>query len=124
MAYRVILAFLRGLVLCFFRRVEVSGIEHLPKTGGGIVVSWHPNGMIDPGLVLTHFPRQIVFGARHGIFKWPLLGTLMRQIGTVPIYRAVDLPNLSKAERAVQNAKSLDALAAAVSDSTGFVRSR
>ena len=110
-AYRWILAFLRLLVRCFFRRVEVSGLEHVPRVGGGIVVSWHPNGLIDPGLVLTSFSRQIVFGARHGIFKWPLLGWLMRSIGTVPIYRAADLPSMSNAARATANSKSLDALA-------------
>ncbi len=113
-AYRWILAFLRLLVRCFFRRVEVAGIEHVPREGGGIVVSWHPNGLIDPGLILTQFPRRIVFGARHGVFRYPLLGGLMRSIGTVPIYRAADLPGLSPAERAAQNARSLSALAAEI----------
>jgi glycerol-3-phosphate O-acyltransferase/dihydroxyacetone phosphate acyltransferase len=110
-AYRAIISFLRLLVRAFFRRVVVSGVEHIPKERGGIVVSWHPNGLIDPGLLLTQLPRQVVFGARHGVFRYPVLGTLMRQIGTVPIFRASDLPDLPKEERAAQNAKSLDALA-------------
>ena len=109
--YRTIIRALQLLVRCFFRRVIVTGLEHIPERGGGILVSWHPNGLIDPGLLLTKFPRQVVFGARHGIFKWPLLGTLMRKIGTVPIYRAQDLPDLSKEERKKANQKSLEALA-------------
>jgi glycerol-3-phosphate O-acyltransferase / dihydroxyacetone phosphate acyltransferase len=113
-SYRWLLALLRLLVRAFFRRVHVSGHEHVPADGGGIVVSWHPNGLIDPGLVLTQFPRQVVFGARHGLFKYPLLGQLLRAIGTVPIYRAVDLPGLDAAARAEQNQRSLDALAAEI----------
>jgi 1-acyl-sn-glycerol-3-phosphate acyltransferase len=110
-AYRAILAILRLIVRAFFRRVTVTGLADVPPKGGGIVVSWHPNGLIDPGLVLTTFPRQVVFGARHGIFKWPLLGWLMREIGTVPIYRATDLPDADPATRAAANQKSLAALA-------------
>ncbi len=113
-SYRFVIAFLRLMVRVFFRRVIVIGKQHVPESGGGIVVSWHPNGLIDPGLVLTQFPRKIVFGARHGIFRYPLLGTLMRKIGTVPIYRAADLPNLDKAARAKANSRSLEALASEI----------
>ncbi len=113
-AYRIILALLRFMVRVFFRRVTVSGIEKVPRDGGGIVVTWHPNGLIDPGLILTKFPRRVVFGARHGVFKWPVLGSLMRQIGTVPIYRASDLPELDAAARSEANKKSLSALAAEI----------
>ncbi len=115
-AYRWIVAFLRLLVRCFFRRVEVVGLENVPAAGGGIVVSWHPNGLVDPALILTSFPRQVVFGARHGVFRIPVLGTIVKNIGTVPILRAMDLPNMTPAERVAANAKSLDALAARIAD--------
>ncbi len=95
----------------FFRRVEVIGLEHLPADGGGILVSWHPNGMVDPGLIITHFPMQVVFGARHGLFRVPGLGLLMRLIGTVPVYRAVDQGVVDPEVRREANLRSLDALA-------------
>lgn len=82
----------RLLLRAFFRRIEVSGSENVPKTGGGIVIAWHPNGLVDPALILASFPRRIVFGARHGLFRVPGLGALMRSLGTVPIYRAEDNP--------------------------------
>ena len=113
-AYRVAIKVLRLLVRLFFRRVEVTGLDNVPASGGGIVVSWHPNGLIDPGLILTQFPRRVVFGARHGLFRWPLLGSLMRAIGTVPIYRATDSAKGSGPDRRSQNRQSLDALAGEV----------
>jgi 1-acyl-sn-glycerol-3-phosphate acyltransferase len=110
-AYEAIVGFCRFVIRRWFRRVEVSGLEHLPADGGGILVSWHPNGMVDPGLIFTHFPRRVVFGARHGLFKFPVLGWMMKAVGTVPIFRAVDMKKLPPEERRQANARSLDALA-------------
>jgi glycerol-3-phosphate O-acyltransferase / dihydroxyacetone phosphate acyltransferase len=109
-SYRAVVWLLRIVVRIYFRRVEVSGAEHLPASGGGLVVSWHPNGLIDPGLIITHLPRRVAFGARHGLFRTPLLGALMRAVGAVPIHRAVDL-GASAAERRAANQHSLAALA-------------
>jgi glycerol-3-phosphate O-acyltransferase / dihydroxyacetone phosphate acyltransferase len=111
--YAILQAFLRLLVRCFFREVHVVGAENLPLDRGGVLVSWHPNGLVDPGLILTSFPRPVVFGARHGLFMWPLLGSLLRALGTVPIYRREDQHGR---DRATDNAKSLDALASRVAD--------
>jgi glycerol-3-phosphate O-acyltransferase/dihydroxyacetone phosphate acyltransferase len=71
---------------------------------------------MDPGLILTSFPRQIAFGARHGLFEWPLLGTLMRALGTVPIYRRQDLDPADETARRQANRMSLDALAARINE--------
>jgi 1-acyl-sn-glycerol-3-phosphate acyltransferase len=106
----------RFLVGLFFRRVEVSGVEHVPETGGGILIAWHPNGLVDPALIISCFPRRVVFGARHGLFKWPVIGRLMRALGTVPIFRASDLKDADDETRRKANRKSLDAMAQAVCD--------
>lgn len=106
----------RFLVGLFFRRVEVSGVENVPAKGGGILIAWHPNGLVDPALMISTFPRRVVFGARHGLFSWPIIGRLMRALGTVPIYRASDLKDADDETRRKANRQSLDALAQAVCD--------
>ncbi len=115
LSYRFSMVLLRALVRCFFRRVEVTGLEHVPRDRGGILVAWHPNGLIDPALILSRFPGLLVFGARHGLFRWPLLGWLMRSIGTVPIYRAIDAP-ADDDRRREANRASLTALARRIVD--------
>jgi 1-acyl-sn-glycerol-3-phosphate acyltransferase len=106
----------RFLVGLFFRRVEVTGVEHVPETGGGILIAWHPNGLVDPALIISCFPGRVVFGARHGLFKWPVVGRLMRALGTVPIFRASDLKEADDETRRKGNRQSLDAMAQAVCD--------
>ena len=104
----------RWLLRIFFRSVQVTGLENVPESGGGVVVSWHPNALIDGALILATFPRRIVFGARHGLFSWPLLGAILRAFGTVRIYRRQDLPGGSEDARRAANQQSLDELAHAV----------
>lgn len=106
----------RRLLGAFFLRIEVEGLENVPAEGGGVIVAWHPNGLLDPGLIHAHFPRRVVFGARHGLFSWPLLGSLLNALGTVPIYRPQDSGRLDENARREANRQSLDALARAVVD--------
>jgi glycerol-3-phosphate O-acyltransferase/dihydroxyacetone phosphate acyltransferase len=111
-AYPWIQLLLRTAVNLFFRRVEVGGRRNIPAEGGGLVISWHPNGLVDPGLILTQCPRPVVFGARHGLFRYPLLGSLLREVGTVPIYRAGDVGGDGSVDsRRAANRKSLEVLA-------------
>ena len=105
--------FARVLLTLFFRRVEVSGHENLPASGGGMLLAWHPNGLIDPALLLATFPGRIVFGARHGLFGWPLLGRLLRACA-VPIHRRQDLRPGGEERALNANRESLAALADAV----------
>jgi len=109
--YRLARTFVRRLTSGFFRQIDVTGLENIPKDRGGLLISWHPNGLIDPGLILAQLPRPVVFGARHGLFRWPILGFLMRSLGTVPIYRADDNTNVNPQERRRANQESLKLLA-------------
>jgi 1-acyl-sn-glycerol-3-phosphate acyltransferase len=115
-AYVLARSFIARLSGVFFRRIEVTGLENIPKDGGGLVISWHPNGLIDPALILTQLPRPVVFGARHGLFKWPVLGFLLKQLGTIAIYRAADNKQLGPEARRKANHESLTALADKIAD--------
>jgi len=105
---------LRALLRAFFRRVEVTGLGNVPETGGGIFIAWHPNALVDGALILSQFPGQIVVGARHGLFGWPILGSLMGAVGAVPVYRRRDFPAGADDSRREANAKSIEAMAASV----------
>ncbi len=113
----LVVAYTRLLLRAFFRRIEVSGLENVPTEGGGLLISWHPNGTIDASVLLAHFPRRVIFGARHGLFNVPVFGRMMRLVGAVPIYRHRDMTDgASDEERRASNRRSIDALAKAVAE--------
>ncbi len=109
--------FLRLLARLFFRSVEIVGSENVPREGGGLLVAWHPNGLADGILILGFSPRPVTFGARHGLFRLPIAGWLLRGAGAVPLYRRRDRgepgARMSDEERRAANHRSLGALAVA-----------
>ncbi len=112
--YRAIVQGLRIVLGRWFRTITVTGVDNLPSDRGGVLVAWHPNGLLDPALILGACPRSVVFGARHGLFRVPLLGFLMRGLGVRPIVRGQDVPGLANEDRRRQNERALDGLATAV----------
>jgi 1-acyl-sn-glycerol-3-phosphate acyltransferase len=100
----------------FFRQIQVEGIDNVPTRGGGIIIAWHPNAVIDGMLLAAECPRPITFGARHGLLDVPLLGWVMRRTGTVPIYRACDTAEQEVEARRAANTRSLGKLAEAVAN--------
>ena len=100
----------------FFRHIQVEGIENIPPRGGGIIIAWHPNAVIDGMLLAAECPRPITFGARHGLLDVPLLGWVMRRTGTVPVYRACDTADQELEVRRAANQRSLGKLAEAVAN--------
>jgi glycerol-3-phosphate O-acyltransferase / dihydroxyacetone phosphate acyltransferase len=119
--YRLFRWIVRSLLRVFFKEISCRGLDRLnhgPGTAmspGGLIIAWHPNGLIDPALIFSFFPGRIVFGARHGLFSWPILGRVFRSIGTVPIFRASDQSEQSREERLRANQKSLELLATELS---------
>ncbi len=109
--YRILRSCVRILTRVFFREIACEGAGRVPRDRGGLVVAWHPNGLVDPALILANFPGRIIFGARHGLFRWPVLGFLMRRLGTVPIYRFSDESDKNRVARKEANERSLEGLA-------------
>lgn len=73
---RATLGWILGL---FFRRIDVSGTNRVPPRGPVIFAINHPNGLVDPLLLLTFVPRPVSFLA-----KAPLIGGAVREnIGCV-----------------------------------------
>ena len=88
----------------FFRRIETSGVELVPKSGPVIFVLNHPNGLIDPALVFCALPRRVSFLAKSTLFRMPVIGSLMRTVEALPVYRRID-----RGEDITQNKQTFEA---------------
>jgi 1-acyl-sn-glycerol-3-phosphate acyltransferase len=82
--------FLRALLRIFFRRIELTGLEHLPAVGPAVLVANHPSTLVDPILLLGFAPRPVSFLAKAPVFRMPVVGWGARALGSIPVYRAMD----------------------------------
>ena len=89
--YRCIRIVAREIVQVWFREVDVVDDENIPSEGGVIFIAWHPSGLIDPMLMMATLPGQMSLIAKHTLFKIPILGSLMRASGALPIMRSSDV---------------------------------
>jgi len=80
-----------GLVLrVFFRRIEVSGLEHVAAQGPVMFVLNHPNGLIDPSFLLCLAPRRVSLLAKAPLFRMPVIGSFCRAFDAIPVHRRQD----------------------------------
>lgn len=74
----------------YFRRVEVVGLEHVPRKSPVIFVLNHPNALVDPAFLLSLAPRRVSFLAKAPLFRMPVLSFLVRAMDCLPVYRRQD----------------------------------
>jgi len=85
-------ALLRVILRIFYRRVDVAGEELVPKDGPVLFVVNHQNGLVDPIILIGFAPRRSVFLTKAPLFHMPVIGLLVRALGSIPIYRRADGP--------------------------------
>ena len=90
MLRRVIKVVLLFALRVFFRRVEVVGRERVPRAGACLFVLNHPNALVDPVFLLCFAPRRVSFLAKSPLFRMPVVGTLIRALDSIPVYRKQD----------------------------------
>lgn len=64
--------------------VSTSGAEHLPATGGALIVCNHVS-YVDTLVLSLAFPRPIRFLSYDGFFKTPVLGSILRLSKSIPV---------------------------------------
>lgn len=67
-------------------RIEVKGVENIPKDDGALICPNH-FAYSDPVLVAISSPRQIRFMAKNELFKIPVLKVILKYIGVYPVKR-------------------------------------
>ena len=90
MIRRVIVALVRLALRIYFQRIEVTGVEHVPLDTPVIFVLNHPNALVDPVFLLCLAPRDVSFLAKAPLFRMPVIGYLVKQLDSLPVYRHQD----------------------------------
>ncbi len=74
----------------YYADVVVQGAERIPADGPLVIVSNHPNALVDALLVGTTLRRRVLITAKATLFEHPLLAPVLRAVGVVPLRRAKD----------------------------------
>lgn len=85
---RFLLALARRAVALYYR-VERLGAE-VPARGPVLLLGNHPNGLVDPVLLAGTTRRSVRFLGKAPLFEMPVLGSVMRGLEVLPVYRAQD----------------------------------
>ena len=98
----------------FYRRIDVVGLERLPRNAPLLLVCNHPNALVDAMLVAWAVPRRVVLTAKATLFTRPTLATLLDWVGVVPLVRKSDIENgvMPSARDPQRNARAFGALRA------------
>lgn len=103
---------IRILVGLFYRRVETTGLEHVPREGPVLLVANHFNSLVDPMMVIATLDRPVVFVAKSTLWKVPVLRNVMEALDVVPIVRKRDVAKEGEPSGAERNEASFEWLAA------------
>jgi 1-acyl-sn-glycerol-3-phosphate acyltransferase len=90
MIRRLIVGLVKLALRIYFRRIEVTGLEHVPLETPVIFVLNHPNALVDPVFLLCLSPRPISFLAKAPLFRMPVIGYLVKSLDSLPVYRRQD----------------------------------
>ncbi|MFZ1750376.1 MAG: 1-acyl-sn-glycerol-3-phosphate acyltransferase [Saprospiraceae bacterium] len=74
----------------FFRKIYISGIEHVQHSKAQLIASNHPNGFLEPLLMACFFPKDLHFLVRGDVFDNPFLKPILRSTHQIPIFRFRD----------------------------------
>jgi 1-acyl-sn-glycerol-3-phosphate acyltransferase len=85
LSYRIGWIFFRTLYAVYFRW-RVFNADRVPVTGGVILASNHAS-FIDPPLVGATLRRPINYLARESLFRFPVVGSVLRSWNAVPVNR-------------------------------------
>ena len=85
----LVVAMVRGLLHLNFKRIEIHGLENIPR-GRVIFVGNHQNGLIDPLLIAAFNKRSTTFYTRASVFKNPIVSKILHYLGLLPIFRFRD----------------------------------
>ena len=102
--------FLKIILYVVFKllyRVEIVGIENIPKENNLIVAGNHKSNL-DPVFVSVFFKRHIYWMAEKELFNNKLFGAFLKKLGAFPVAREeVDIKAIKTSLRHIKNGQVL-----------------
>lgn len=85
----------------FYKKVQVVGLQNVPKDKPIIFASNHQNAFMDPVLIAVNLTKPTYYLVRADVFKKPLVAKIFDSINMMPVYRERDGVDTKEANVAV-----------------------
>lgn len=112
MMYRLLRRIIRISLAVFFKKLVVTGKEHIPSEGPLIIVANHPSTFMDPLIMAVLLKQRIGFLGNGGLFANKLFAKVLGYFHVIPIYRKKDVKPGEKRDNKQSFAKCHEYLAA------------
>src|SRR5690606_7108683 len=90
MLYSILRVIVGFSLKIYFRKIDISGIEHLKPGKAQIIASNHPSGFLEPLIMACFFPRDLYFLVRGDLFENKIIKYFLEATHQIPIYRFKD----------------------------------
>ena len=99
--YRIVVWLFHIFSHLYFAEVRSLNPERIPGSGPVILAANHPASVLDAILLAMQTRRQIHFLVKSGLFRNRVLGSILRRLGAIPVYRASEEESSGKRNVAV-----------------------
>ncbi|PBQ30469.1 hypothetical protein CNR22_01365 [Sphingobacteriaceae bacterium] len=93
MIYKLLRFIFRITNRCYFKTIQVKGLENIPKTGPVFFVANHPSAFMDPIVIATVVNRPLFFLAKGSLFQNKFTRWLLPKFNMIPIFRSSENPD-------------------------------
>ena len=87
MLYYILRPFVNILLKFLTKRITITGLENIPKTGAVILASNHSNSFLDAAIIGCNIDRRMWSLGRGDIFKKPLARKILSSFFMLPVHR-------------------------------------
>ncbi len=90
MLYYILKWMLKRTSDIFFKTVQITGSENIPKHGALMIVANHPSMFMDPVMIGLTTGRRVYFLAKGTLFQGKIANYVLPKLGLIPIHRMQD----------------------------------
>ena len=90
MIYHLVRPVARYVLRYYYRNIDLTGLEHIPRDAAVILAANHPTAFIEPCIMACFQPRTLWFLARGNLFKNKLYSSLLAAVHILPVFRIED----------------------------------
>lgn len=90
MIYHFVRPIVRFILRYYYRNIDLTGLENIPKNAAVILAANHPTAFIEPCIMACFQPRTLWFLARGDLFKNWLAKWALAAVNILPVFRMED----------------------------------